>query len=83
MKIDIIISEIYNNHGLLKYFFRPQAQTEFNELFENVEESESEVFQAIENYSDDLNEVEEMFYNDSREEICKTLGLTLNNQYHD
>jgi hypothetical protein len=77
MNAQITISNLYYNHSLLNFFFRTQSQNDFNKLFKSVEEDEEDVFQAIENYSDDLDEVEEMFYNDSIEEICSTLGLTL------
>jgi len=77
MNAQITISNLYYNHSLLNFFFRTQSQNDFNKLFESVEEHKQEVFQAIENYSDDLDEVEEMFYNDSIAEICEQLGLTL------
>ena len=75
-KVQLSISNLYYNPSLLNFFFRTQAQNDFNALFESVEESKEEVFEAIENYSDDLDEVEEMFYNDSIEEIISNLGLT-------
>lgn len=77
MKANISINQLYYNASIMNFFFRTQSENTFNELLENVEESNSEIFEAIENYSDDLDEVEEMFYNDSIEEIAQNLGLTL------
>ena len=76
MKAQVSISNLYYNKGLLNFFFRTQSEDEFNNLFDSVEEEKEEVFNAIENYSDDLDEIEEMFYNDSIEEIISNLGLT-------
>ena len=80
MKAEITISQVYNNVSLLNFFFRTQAANTFNELFEKCESSDDAIFEAIENYSDDLDEVEEMFYNDSLEEICEALGLVLSEE---
>lgn len=77
MKANISINQLYYNASIMNFFFRTQSENTFNELLENVEESNSEIFEAIENYSDDLDEIEEMFYNDSIEEIAQNLGLTL------
>ena len=77
MKAEITISQVYNNVSLLNFFFRTQSSNTFNELFEKCESSDDAIFEAIENYSDDLDEIEEMFYNDSLNEICDALGLEL------
>ena len=77
MKVEVTMSEVYNNYSLLNFFFRNQAQETFKELFESVEESISEVFNAIENYSDNLDEIEELFYSESIEDLCEIFGLTL------
>lgn len=76
MKAEVSISQVYYNHSLLNFFFRTQAENAFNELFESVQEDNREIFNAIENYSDDLDEIEELFYNESIEELCKIFGLT-------
>lgn len=76
MKAEVSMSQVYYNHSILNFFFRTQSENTFNELFEKVTESKEEVFEAIENYSDDLDEVEEMFYNDSIDEIISTLSLS-------
>ena len=61
----------------MNFFFRTQAENTFNELIEKCEESNDEIFNAIENYSDDLDTIEEMFYNDDIDEIATELGLTI------
>lgn len=77
MKADITIKQLYYNSSIMNFFFRTQAENTFNELLEKCTESNDEIFNAIENYSDDLDDVEEMFYNDSVEEIANELGLSI------
>lgn len=77
MKVEVTMSEVYCNPSVLNCFFRNQAKETFKELFESVEESDSSVLNAIEIYSDDLDEIEELFYSESIEELCKIFGLTL------
>ena len=78
MKAELTISQVYYNHSLMNFFFRTQSEKAFNGLLAKVVESREDVFEAIENYSDDLDSVEEMFYNDSIDEIIETLQLTAN-----
>jgi len=77
MKAELTIKQLYYNSSIMNFFFRTQAENTFNELIEKCTESNDEIFNAIENYSDDLDDVEEMFYNDSIEEISEALGLTI------
>ena len=77
MKAELTIKQLYYNSSMMNFFFRTQAENTFNELIEKCTESNDEIFNAIENYSDDLDDVEEMFYNDSIEEIAEALGLTI------
>lgn len=77
MKAEVTLSQVYYNHSILSFFFRTQAKETFNELFESVQEDDNEVFDAIENYSDDLDEIEELFYSESISDICEIFGLTL------
>ena len=76
MKAGISISQVYYNVSVLNFFFRIQSEKTFNDLFDNVEESTEEVFLCIENYTDDLDEFEEMCYNESIYDIINELGLT-------
>ena len=77
MKAELTIKQLYYNVSIMDFFFRTQAENTFNELIEKCTESNDKIFNSIENYSDDLDEVEEMFYNDSIEEIAEALGLTI------
>ena len=77
MKAELTIKQLYYNTSLMNFFFRTQAKNTFNELLEKCEESNDAIFEAIENYTDDLDTIEEMMYNDSIEEIATELGLTM------
>ena len=77
MRVEVTMSEVYYNCTLLSFFFRNQAKETFKELFESVQEDSSEVLNAIENYSDNLDEIEELFYSESIEDLCEIFGLTL------
>ena len=76
MKVEISISNLYYNPSILGFFFRSQAEKTFYQLLESVDDNET-VFSAIENYSDDLDEIEELFYNETVSELCDIFGLTL------
>lgn len=76
MKAQLSISNLYYNKSILNFFFRTQSEEEFNNLFDSVEEEKEDVFNAIENYSDDLDYIEEMFYSDTIQEIISNLALT-------
>lgn len=77
MKAEITIKQLYYNSSIMNFFFRTQAENTFNELLEKCTESNDKILNAIENYSDDLDDVEEMFYNDDIDEIATELGLTI------
>ena len=76
MKVEITMSQLYSNNRLLKFFFRTQSENTLNDLLDSVEESNRDVFYSIENYSIDLDEIEELFYNESIEELIYIFGLT-------
>lgn len=77
MNAELTIKQLYYNASIMNFFFRTQSENTFNELIEKCTESNDEIFNAIENYSNYLDEVEELFYNDSIEEIAEALGLTI------
>lgn len=77
MKAELTLRQLCANSSIMDFFFRTQAENTFNELLEKCTESNDAIFNAIENYSDDLDEIEEMFYNDSLEEIANELGLSI------
>ena len=77
MKANVNFSQVYYNSSLMSFFFRTQAENTLEELLEKCTESNDEIFDAIENYSEDLDEIEELFYNESLEDIAEELGLTI------
>ena len=77
MKAEITFSQLKANNSLMSFFFRKQAQTTFEELLDSVQESSEEVFSSMESYSEDLNEIEEIFYNNNVEEITEIFSLNL------
>ena len=77
MKAELTIKQLYYNSSIMNFFFRTQSENTFNELIEKCTESNDEIFNAIENYSDDLDTIEEMFYNDDIDDIASELGLTI------
>ncbi len=77
MKAELTISQLYNNPSVLNFFFRTQSENTFNELIDSVIESRGDVFDAIENHSDDLDEIEGLFYDEPLHELADIFGLTL------
>lgn len=73
MKVDIIISEIYDNASLRNFFFRTQAENTFEELCELANDL-NELFSVIDEQFEDLDDFEEMLYNDSIDEIIGYIG---------
>lgn len=77
MKAEITMSQLHNNASLMRFFFRTQSAKTLDELIESVDEFKADVFDAIENYSNDLDEIEELFYEEDVPELCEIFGLTL------
>ena len=77
MKAELTMSQLHSNVSLMKFFFRTQSAETFEELIESVEDSEADVYNAIENYSNDLDEIEELFYEEQVLELCEIFGVTL------
>lgn len=76
MKANVSISQIYYNASLSDFFFRTQAETTFNELCNRAKDLD-DLFDAIENTYDDLDDFEEVLYNDTTPEIIEYLGSYL------
>ena len=78
MKSDsLTVRALYYNSSIKNFFLRSQAENTFDELFDKVEDSADEVINAMEDYDDDLDTIEEMLYSDSIEELAEAFGLTL------
>ena len=81
MRIEIHFMRVYNTKFLLDYFFRYQSEMTLEELINSAVDDISIVLDAIDSYAEengcDIEDVEEMFYNDSVEDIAERLGLQL------
>lgn len=56
---------------------KTQIEENFQQLRESVEESTSKIFESIENYTHDIEDVKDLFYNNNVEEIAEILNLTI------
>ena len=80
MKADVTFSQLYWNHSLMNFFFRTQSEKTLNELLDRANDRKTAVERideyAEENY-DDLDELEELFYEDTVETIADLMGIEL------
>ena len=84
MKSDsLTVRALYYNSSIKNFFLRSQAENTFEDLFEKVEDSVEDVINAMEEYCDDLDIIEEMLYNDSIEDLAEAFGLTLLETYEE
>ena len=75
MKVEITIENLLNNQGLMNFFFRRQSEETLLEILELVEDNITQVASSIEDYSEDLDEIEEIFYNESVQDIIEMFCL--------
>ena len=80
MKAEVTFSELWQNESLMSFFFREQSIRTLEELLEKVADKWAAInaieFHAeINNYR--VDDVEEMFYEYSVEELADELGLEL------
>lgn len=78
MKAEITMHQLWWNHSVRNFFFRTQAWETVEELMERMEYSEATynaVFDAIDDRYDDLDDMEEDFYNESVEDLIDMLEL--------
>lgn len=78
MKAEITMSQLWWNQSVRNFFFRKQAWETVEELMERVECSEATynaVFDAIDDRYDNLDDMEEDFYNESVEDLIDMLEL--------
>lgn len=79
------MSQLWWNGPLMNFFFRDQAQRTLEKLMDRASEPGSYVLNDIEEYADeymdgDLDTLEEMFYEDSVEDIAEVIGIELNEE---
>ncbi len=87
MKAEITFSQVWYNPSLLNFFFRSQAKATLEELMNKTTDSEAVVLGSVEDYANcnflGLDEIEEMFYNDSIEELANEFGIELYEENED
>lgn len=76
MQTEVTMQELWWNKPLMDFFFRQQSIDTLEKLIGSVYESTLEVFDVIESRNCVLDEVEELFYNDSVEELIEWYDLT-------
>ena len=86
MKAEITFSELWQNESLMSFFFREQSIRTLEELLEKVADKWAainaiEVHAKINDYS--VDDVEEMFYEYSIEELAEEFGLQIENEEED
>ena len=79
MKATVTISNIYWNKSLSGFFFRDQSYTTLEKLVNNAAMDGQSVLNALDSQTDDddLDDVEEDFYNMSVEELAERYGIDL------
>ena len=83
MKAEVTFSELYWNESLMSFFFREQSIRTLDELMEKVADKMAainaiEVHAEINDYS--VDDVEEMFYEYSVEELAEEFGLQIESE---
>ena len=86
MKAEITFSELWRNESLMSFFFREQSIRTLDELLEKVADKMAainviEVHAEINNYS--VDDVEEMFYEYTVEELAREFDLELESDDED
>ena len=86
MKAEITFSQLWENESLMSFFFREQSIRTLDELMEKVADKMAainaiEVHAEINDYS--VDDVEEMFYEYSVEELAEEFGLQIENEDED
>ena len=83
MKAEITFNQLYWNPRILNYFFRTQAENTLNELLDRANDRQRAVEQIDEfaerNY-DDLDDLEDLFYEDSVETIAHLIEIELQDE---
>lgn len=83
MKANVTFSQVYFNKGLLNFFFRTQAADTLDELLDRAS-SRRQAVELIDCYCDnqfeELDELEELLYNESVEDIAAVVGIELDEE---
>ena len=86
MKTEITFSQLWENESLMSFFFREQSIRTLDELLEKVADKSAainaiEVHAEINDYS--VDDVEEMFYEYTVEELAREFDLELESEDED
>ena len=81
MRIEISFEALYFSKRLYYYFFREQSRDTLEDLIYFSKVDTHSVLGAIDSYAEqndyDIDDIDEMLYNDSIEEIAHKLGIKL------
>ena len=81
MRLEISFKALYNHRAVFDYFFRGQSERTLEELISRADENIQSILDAVDRYADEhdynVDDIDEMFYEDSVEEIAWELGLIL------
>ena len=83
MKAEITFRQVWYNPSILDFFFRSQAERTLEGLISKVA-STTDALEKIEDYANDndldLDAIEEMFYEDSVEELAEEFGIEIEDE---
>ena len=81
MKINISFRGLYLRRSLFEYWFREQSEKTLDELINRSNKGFDFVLDTVERYANennfDVDDIDEMFYHDSVEDIAKNLDIEL------
>ena len=81
MKAEITLEQVYWNRSLMDFFMREQSQKTMEDLFERATIHTREVIETIDDFCEDegieWEDLEEMFYDMSTEELAEKFGIEL------
>lgn len=78
MNAPIFITDILDSENLSDYFFRDQALDTLNELLERaIDYNDALSILDRETEYEELDDIEEMFYSDTVEELARYFGIKL------
>lgn len=77
MKAEITFNQLWANPSVRKFFFRTQSENTLQELADRSADWEDALQKIEESIYEDLDEVEEMFYEETVEELAEEFGIEL------
>lgn len=79
MKANVTFRELWNNTSLLGFFFREQSTNTLEELVRRSVKSGEETIFLLDAHTEDMDmdEIEELFYNESVEECARELNIDI------